>query len=268
MPIRRRFTKKRTAYTRRPYKSTTRRPKSTKRRTFAKRVQQVINKNLEDKQAYQAVTDVNYNSGINSAGDLNFIIPNIANGTTDNARIGDQIRAKSLIVKGHFITNLTFNAYSQARIGVRMMIIAPKAYNSETSAIAGSAVWLNTLLKKGATTSAFTGTTQDLYAPINTDAITKYYDRVFYVRSPYVVGTITDGIELSTSTTTKFFTIRLPWCKHRLLKYDSTVDSNLAPTNYCPILVLGYSHLDNSAPDTVSTQVQLSWISTLTYQDA
>lgn len=263
-------------YTRKPRKATRgRKPRTQKRpplkkpsKTFVKQVQRIINKNAEDKQAYASLVNYNYNSGINSSADLNFILPNIATGVADNERIGDQIMCKNFTVKGHIISNLTYNSYSQCRIGLRLMVVQPKTSSSSSLISNDASNWLSYLLKKGGTTTGFSGLVSDLYAPINTDAITKYYDRVMYINSPYQVGTVSGALDVATYNSTKFFSITMPRCKKKLLKYDESVGSDLTPTHYNPVLILGYCHLDSAAPDTVSAQLNLSWVSTMSYQDS
>jgi len=233
------------------------------RKNFVKAVQSVINKNLEDKMAYKSVTDVAYNSGINSQSDLNSLMPNISHGTGDHGRIGDQITGKSLVISGHILSNLTYNGYSDCRIGVRMMVVSPKGYAGREPAYNSATTWLAHLLKKGNTTTGFTGLVSDFYSPINTDVITCHYDKKFYVKSPYLITAVGDA---NTSGSTKFFKIRLP-CK-RVLKYDASVDSGLTPTSFNPFLILGYCHLDNATPDTLQTQINLNYICEFKYQDA
>lgn len=239
------------------------RPKVSK--GLKKKIQSVIDSNNENKQAYQSVTNVNYNSGILNALDCNYLLPNISNSTSDNGRIGDQVKCMRLNIKGHMITNLTSTVYSNVRLCVRMMIVQPKQYNSKSAIDANATTWMGALLRKGGTVTGFTGVVSDLYAPINSDLITTYYDKLLYVKCPYVPG-VTDGA-WPTSQSTKFFNINLR-VKNKILKYDSTESGGLLPTNYCPTLILGYSKLDSGAPDTVTTNINLSWISTLDFQDS
>jgi len=235
------------------------------RKNMVKMVQSIINKNLEDKEAFRSVTDINLNSGISIASDLMQILPNINIGTGDASRVGQQLTVKRLTISGHMITNLTHNTYSDCRIGVRMMIVTPKGYAGREPAVANAPTWLGQLLKRGSTSVGFTGLVQDYYSPINTDVITCYYDKKFYVRTPYVPATVTGDFSVSAST--RFFRIPLKVTR-KVLKYDSAVDSGLTPTHYNPFLILGYCHLDSSAPDTTQTQINLSFISQLDYQDA
>jgi len=247
--------------TRRPLRKYSKKP----RKNLVSIIQKVINKNLEDKQAYKSVVDVNYNSGINSQTDLNSIVPNISNGTNDHARVGDQVRGKSLVVSGHILANLTFSNYSSCRIGVRMMVVSPKGYSGYDPAYNSATTWLAYLLKKGGAVSGFTGAVSDYYAPINRDAITCYYDRKFFVRSPYAPLNLNG--DMNTVGATKFFKFKIPM-RNKLLKYDINVNSGLTPTHFNPFLIIGYCHLDNSTPDTLDAQINLNFTSLMVYQDA
>lgn len=263
MPAKKKYVRK----NKKGYTATRKFPKKSKlvSKTDRKKIQTVIDENMEDKQAYKYINDVNYNSGINATTDCNFILPNISNSTADNGRIGDQLKAKSFYIMGHIITNLTQNTYSQCRLGVRMIICQPKNYGSQGLIQTGAPTWMAHLLKKGGSVSGFTGAVNDLYSPINSDAIIKYYDKVFYMQTPYVPGTNTGALNVSRMT--RFFKIKLR-VKRKLLKYDQDIDSGLTPSDYNPVLLLGYAHLDNSTPDTVTTQLNLSWTSIFNYQDA
>lgn len=233
-------------------------------KAFKQAVQAVVSKNAETKSAFNQQYSINFNSGINSGGDALQLLPNITNGTGDNARIGDQIRGQVLRCKGFIASNLTYQSYSNCRLGVRVMVVQPKMYSDLTAITNNASTWMATLLKKGGTTTGFTGIVPDLMADINTDAITKYYDKVFYVNTPYVATSVGD---LATYNSIKFFKFNLK-LRNKLLKYDSSISSGLTPTNYNPVLLLGYVHLDGSSADTLTTQVTLSCDSYLDYEDA
>jgi len=124
--------------------------------------------------------------------------------------------------------------------------------------------WMTTLIKKGGTTTSFTGVLDDLYAPINTEAITKYYDKVFYLNLPYMNTAVG---ETSTSSSTKYFRITKN-LRNKLLCYDTTYSAT-SPVTFNPVLLLGYVHTSSgSTPDTLNTQAFMSYSSRLTYQDA
>jgi len=231
-------------------------------KSFVKKVQQIIHKDVETKQAFTNQSNVYYNSGINSTGDIVAVLPAISQGTGDNARIGDQLRGQSISFKGALQLISPTSVLSNCRVAVRMMVVQPKSL-SDTGVVIANPSWLTYLLKKGGTTTAFTGILSDLWAPINVDAITKYYDKVVYLNSAYnpVNGQSTLGNSI------KFFkhTFKL---RNKLLRYDSSVSSNIYPTNYAPVVLIGYVHMDGSSPDVLTTAVSMSFDSIFNYEDA
>lgn len=262
------FRKKRVQRKRRVYKrNTTAKPS----KTFVKKVQKVIHKDVESKQACNIYPLTAFNSGINSTGDLIPIIPAVTQGIQDNNRIGDQIRAQKLVIKGYLtMTQGLSTVLANARIGVRLMLVYPKMYPSYDGAVANAATWLGALLKSGGTTHGFVGSTaRDLFAPINTDAITCGYDKVHYLSMPYYnvatsVGLVTQDLRYST----KFFTITKN-LRNSCYKYDSAFGSaGLYPANKTWFLLAGYYHLDGSSADTVTTVLNVACDSILTYEDA
>ena len=106
-------------------------------------------------------------------------------------------------------------------------------------------------------------------ADVNKDAITVYYDKVFYVQNPFSPAVLFGAQQnlLMPLETCKFFNVNLK-LKNKTLKYDSAIDSGLTPTNFNPVMILGYCYLDGSSPDTVTTQISMSFDSYLDYEDA
>lgn len=236
-------------------------------KNFVKAVKSIINKDVETKQGFHSVTAENYNSTIYVSGDCKRLVPNISQGTADNARIGDQVKAQTLSCKGAVVYNPStgqYGTYANSRIGVRMMIVQPRQYNNLDDVQSNAGTWTAYLLKKGGTTTAFNGVLSDLWAPINSDAVIKYYDKIFYLDAPYQVTAV--GSTLM-GKSTKLFNINLK-LRNKTLKYDSSVSSGIQPTNYAPVLLLGYVHMDGSAADSITTALQLSYDSVLNYEDA
>lgn len=235
-------------------------------------IQKITHGDIENKQAFNTLDLTAFNSGINSTGDAIQIVPNISVGASDNQRIGDQLRVQRLSIRGHIISAFSIpNAQSNCRIAVRMMIVQPRYISSYPIAVTNATTWMGGLLKKGGVTTGFSGTISDLYAPINSDFVIKYYDKVMYLPTPLsYAGTGTTNVNtlgsFDISKTVKFFNINLK-LRNKLLKYDSTI-SNLLPTNYSPVFLLGYVHLDNTSPDIVSTQVSCAFDASLLYEDA
>lgn len=257
--------RKRSYKRRRYYKKGAKRSKG-----FKKAVQRIINKNAENKQGLITYGPVSYNSAINASGDCTAIIPNITTGTGDNARIGDQIRATSIKIKGAVVWNpstANFNSYNSSRLCCRLMIVQPKAYSTLNDVINNAASWTAILLKTGGTTTGFTGQMADLWKDINRDAITCYYDKKFYLTGTYGPSTAaTSDIQLLGAT--KFFskTMRFRGAG-KLLKYDASVNSGVQPTMFAPVMILGYVYMNGGAPTVLNTDVQLSFDSIFNYQD-
>lgn len=245
-----------------------------RRNNLIRTIKQVVSSVAETKQAYYSSgnTLTFFNSGIENVGDLLQIVPNIANSTEQNGRVGQTIRAKSLNVRGYIKLNVNEVSDSTKLPSVicRMMVVSLKTAPNYNEAQA-QATKLATLLKKGGTTTSFSGILSDIMANINTDVWTVHHDRKFYLNQSYVnsAGASPPSVIISqdVKNTVKFFNFNVK-CKNRVLKYDEDVSSDLLPTNFSPILLVGYSYLDGSAVDTISTNLGLQYNLTLNYEDA
>lgn len=241
-----------------------------KQSAFKKKVLQVIKSQAETKQAFLTQTPIDFNSGINSAGDALRIIPNITRGSADNNRIGDQIRAQKISIRA--ILQMLPQGVGQGdgvrKIAARVMIVTPKGYPNWATASANATTWMPMLLKKGGTTTAFTGDISDLFAPGNTDAITFHYNKVHYFNQPSVIQQTAAGlVSVDQSHLVKFLKINLR-CRNRLVKYDDNTDSGLTPTNLGYFMIVGYAFVDGTAPDTLSTRVRLQYDAVFDYEDS
>lgn len=263
---------------RRPTKSYRRKPLVKKaiakirRSTFKKKVLNVIHSEAETKQGAVSTSLVQFNSSISGTGDILRIIPQINKGSGDNARIGDQIRAQKLVIDGILnfppILNSNVNSPGKCSIGIRMMVVTPKSYGNWGSANVTS-TWLNNLLKKGGTTVGFTGDPMDLYAPINYDAVTCHWNKVYYMNQYFTqhLGSTTD-VAIPLQGTIKHVK-KVFRFKNSLFKYDDSVDSGLTPTNKGYFLLIGYAYTDGTtSPDVLTTKVTFQYFSTLDYEDA
>lgn len=233
-------------------------------KAFRKKVLSVIHKEAETKQGAVSTSLIQFNSAIASTGDILRIVPQINKGTSDNSRIGDQIRGQKLVLDGILnfppILNSNINSPGKCAIGVRMMLVTPKGYPNWERASASS-TWLNYLLKKGGTTSGFTGDPIDLYAPVNTDAITCHWNKVYYMSQYFTqhLGSTTDvAIPLQGTIRHVKKVINL---RNSLFKYDDSVDSGLTPTNKGYFLLIGYAYTDGTtSPDTLTTKVTFQYL--------
>ena len=248
-------------------------PKRTTRKSvsFDKKVLSVIHKQVETKEAFIANNEsalVSFNSGINSAGDCLQLVPNIANGTANNQKIGDKIHLQSHTVKGYFrIVPATTTAagFKFGNVAVRMLLLSFKSLSNYDAIIADTTLTakLAGMLQKGGTTVGFTGLISDIMAPINRDIFTVHADKVWNIKQDYLIT----AAGSTTADTLRFFNARMK-VKNRVLKYSDDTSSGLLPTNYAPVLCFGYSYMDGSAADTTSTNLQVYFDSILRYEDA
>lgn len=243
------------------------------RGNFVRNVKAVISSLTEDKYAYTTSGNslIKFNSGIDTTGDVQAIIPAISQGTGDNNRIGDQIRGKTLTISGHvkLDVNEVNDSTKLPNVAVRMMIVSIKNRPSYDQVTATAAPFA-TLLKKGGNTVGFTGLLSDLHAPINRDVFTVHHDKKFYLRQDYInaIGPSVPSqyVAQDVSKTVKFFKLKVP-CK-KIMKYDEDVASGLWPVNYCPFIIMGYTYLSGETPDVVDSKVGLCYDAMFTYEDA
>lgn len=241
-------------------------------KSFAQKVKAVIHKQEETKQAFYK-SDVNdalttFNSYINSAGDMLQVIPNVSKGTSSNNRIGDELIVQRLTVQGHlrYTPQTTVNDAGRGNIAVRMMIVSNKIRPSYPD-VNTSLSPLSQLLKKGGTTTAFSGLLSDLYAPINQDLWTKHYNKVIYLNQPMMIQPTTAGLSSGfqdLQNIIKFFKIDVKLKKK--LVYDDGINGGITPTNAGPIMLIGYVYLNGATPDNVSQNVGLWYNSTMLFE--
>jgi len=257
----------------RKYVSARKAVRKARKNNFVKAVKKVIDRDTETKQAWfsSGNTLTQFNSGINSSGDMLQVIPNIAEGTGSAQRIGSKLKAKSMTIKGHmrYNTNDLADVNYPTCIYVRMMVVSAK-YRQNYSDLTGSTAPLSQLLKKGGATSAWTGTFSDMNAPINTELWTVHAQRKFYLNQSAfpTVGAAAPSATVANDVKNliKFFNIPIR-CKNKILRYDPGLGANIQPTNYSPIILLGYCYLDGTSPDTISTPLGMEYIVDFRYED-
>lgn len=238
-----------------------------------KEVQKLISKNVEDKQAFHDTGDslVYFNSGITSSGDMQRILPNIYKGTGEQERVGAQIRAKSLLIKGYLQLepDVVVNNVDNKRIAVRLLVVSMKKYKAlaDVQNAAGAG-----LIEKGGTSSQFSGYISHLYAPVNREEYITHYDKIHYLSQSYTaqqIGSSTPTVQWSVdmSKGIRFFTIRIPLRGKKLI-YSQDTGSDIQPVNFAPVLCAGYAHLNAASPDVVTTKVGICYDVTFDYEDA
>lgn len=256
------------------------------RSKLARKVKKIMARNLEDKCTSYTSSLVSYNSGMNSQGDVLPLIKMPGEGTSSEARIGKQIRAKACVVRGSMYVNgvpyqtstfpvgaggitavTSMSPYS--RIGVRIIIGFPKRYPDASAAYDNWSSWVNTLLDDGSATTQFDGTLKTWMLPVNKDAFTVYkdYKKVLYAtqitaQDSTVDNQVTTPVNMKTST--KTFKFKIP-CARKLIKF---VNDSTELTSWNPVILVGYCFLDNASPDTTTTSLRMMYHTHFYYEDA
>ena len=250
------------------FKKFSKKPKAFKRKrvvkpskSLVKVIQSVVHRDAETKSAYHQQNLVAFDNDIDAV-DIYRIVPNIIQGVDDNQRIGSKVKSMVLTVKGHLILSALL-APGYTKVAVRLMILQPKQcqnYTTITGTTFGTG-WTNTLMEKGGVSVAFTGSISDLYANVDKDSSTVYYDKIHYISTPQLLTAT--GVA-DTRQTISFFTMNLKLNKS--LVYNDSLDG-VQPQNCSPVLLAGYTYLDGTAAGALAN-VSIAYNSYLTYQDS
>lgn len=258
----------------RPVKAAVRRAVvKAKAKVFNKKVLRVIHQQAENKIARTvnnglststiSVPDAPRTTGV----DCFPIVPSIPTSGTFS-RIGEKIKARSLVVKGYYMytPQVTVNTTAFNHLALRIMIVSPKDVKDITSITSNSNSWIQNLLQNGSTTQQFSNSVcASAYLPFNQERITKYYDKLHFLNNEYLFqNTAAGDAPLITKGLMKHFNIRIPM-RNKTLLYDSNINSGLTPTNFNPVLMVGVVQMDGFS-NTV-TAGKLFYTSELQFED-
>lgn len=206
-------------------------------------------------------TGVLHNSPIGAA-DCRCIVPQLSQGTESYERIGDKVRPKSLVVRG--VTTISGDQPADNRVlYVRLLILAQKSIKNPAQVNLGQ-VAVNQLLRPnvglGNAEIAYSGTTDNIYDPINRDLFRVYMDKVVKLCP----------VDQATSTETRAPTAFTWSYKFKELPSALTYAENepTFPNNFAPFFALGYSYADGTPGDLIQLRVVNTCSAYLTFEDA
>lgn len=225
-------------------------------------IQRILANNIETKTVTYTLSPTDFNSGIGS-NEYYTILPPCPQGIGQTNRIGESIQPVKIVVNGY--VNFRANSVQSAQeIIARMFCFQDKSVKSwdlRTNMDLG-------LLDTGGSGSTFDGTLLNTCVPHNNDQFKFYLDkRHTFLKS---FGYTNNGVVTSAMTSMNsslVWKFRLVLTKKDLpasLKYDGSS----WPVNFNPVIALGYAYAQNDSPDTISTQLTMSYASTLYYKDA
>jgi len=207
-----------------------------------------------------------FNGTISGSADLINPLPQLEKGTGNNERIGNVIQPTKIVVRG-YITYYNADLGTTAvgtdadMLGLRLFAFRDKATNS-----AANAIYNYNLLDAGGDSKAFEGKAIDWCLPHNRKQFHFYADRRMRMLKPY--GAVGDGdTAMQAVHNSMFRPFKIVIKPPKKLMYDN-VDSQVWPVNFSPRMALGYCHLNNATPDSATTRIAMTFVSTLYYKDA
>lgn len=234
----------------------------------------VLHRNIETKACTARGSWTAYNSAISATGDLQAVIPQVAQGVGQNQRVGVEIRPKKLVIRGYYAYNtdaLNNSIYYQQALmlGARLMV-----FQDKTTRYYSNSIYNFNLLDDGGAPTSYNGTVINHLLPHNSDQFTFFYDKSSKILKPFgYTNSIapTTSTEITSLNTTLFhqFTITLT-AKDMpaVLKFDDGASPSNYPLNFAPYMALGYCDLMNKPADSSVTRLAMDWVATLYYEDA
>lgn len=165
------------------------RPRRTTTSTFKKKVQRIIDRQVEKKR--YVITGANISAVTASGGGtptaLN-LMPTLALGTNQEARVGEQVKIVKARVKG-FINIAPYAPVSNpgpTPIKIKMWVVSSKLTNVITL---GSTNVGTGFFEVGSDTTGFTGNMLDMMLPVNKQAWVVHHEKVFNLGATYASAT-------------------------------------------------------------------------------
>lgn len=235
------------------------------RKAVARVAKAVMKKSEETKHSGLQVVNAAFNSTISGANECYNCLPPIAEGTAGNERLGDRVKPKYLIVKGHLMYDTGMAGDYIPPSTVRLMILTQ---NNIKCANDLSRVDTNRLLKDNVGTDAgraYTSTIFDNLAPINRDLFKVLCDKKIKMRAQIEKQLGDNNTVLGYATQKTYsFSVRIK-CPSQL-KFDD--DNGNYANNFAPFICMGAVNDDDSAAFSVSTPYRLSVLSEIYYTDS
>lgn len=241
-----------------------RKPKISKPAATAVRriVKQEISRNSEDKLVSLFQSQV-HNSAIGS-GDVYRLLPSITQGVDAHQRIGDSVRAKSLMVK--FRLALPPNYWQNIQtftvpFQVRLMILKQKNVKANGQLANVDTAHLLRPNFGSSTELSYDGSPQRHMSPINTELFEVLFDKKVYMLPQDVQRTNLGTYPLTPNTMEITKYVKCP----ARLTYDDG-NGNEA-NNFAPFAVAGYCKADGTI-DTINTALQVDVMTTVKFEDS
>lgn len=230
-------------------------------------MRKMISRSEETKMRCSGVwAGVQFNSAISGVADCYKALPDVVDGTANFNRIGERIKPKALVLRGTVAINYT--QPNSIAPEVHLFVVSHKSKKSYSALNAASGAGYSEIVDNlydfgNGTNGPFDGTVPPTLYPLNTKTL-----RILaHKKLDLAVSTqaSTSNRESSSDRRQRRFTIKLK--VPSVLTYDESIDTSY-PTNYAPVLMLGFTYPDGQSPSVIVTPVLASCTFTLLYDDA
>lgn len=234
------------------------------RRGLTRVVRSIVNRTQETKYVTCPVEiNVAHNSAMGQSDQFR-VMPAVGPGTGDFQRVGDTIRPTGLWLRGV----IAMNTSTIKPLAVRILCLqfkGNKTWTAAQNAWSTNSDYKNLLKYNTETGSAdnleFTGNQQDLFMPVNREMFDVLGDRTLKLTG-HLNNTATESAPHGTLSRSFAMKIRTP----PVIRYSNSTTTE--PQNFAPFFTVGYSYLDGTAPDTVTTAVIANVYAQLYYKDS
>lgn len=237
----------------RPKSKITRKPTTKMVKSIVRRE---ISKNSESKMVTDSFTATLFNSGITSNSECYPAFPAMYKGTGSNARVGDEVKGRWLILNG--MVRITNTATMPEPKYAFIYVLEDKRQKDCNAG--GNYQFLN---DNGAQTN-FDGTFIGASRPLFTEKF-KLHRRIrVKLTQQYAPASLQTGVVDQQATQFRYFKVRI-WLKNSTLMYDASGAYTL-PENRNIFFAVGYTNYSN-AVDVALQNVEVSLTRTLYYRD-
>jgi len=238
-------------------------------RGLALKVRRLVAGQLEKKFVSSSVQSANFNSSISTIGDLKALVPQITSGTGSWQRLDQRITPLRLTTNWHFafsdgITrsmNILVTLYCFTKKNIKYVpdMLADVTTNGIQLLAAGNS----------GIVQPYNGYVTEGDLPFNKDSYTLIKKFQFQLTNNvgYPNGDTTAGnapnVSLAASHKKISLTLKTP--KQLTYKPSNTI---VYPDGFAPFWAVGYAHVGGQAPDSINTDLNVSWNTMMTYTDA
>jgi len=229
---------------------------------------------METKFVVQTTNGLAFNSQISTGtSEIYSLIPQLA-APAAGVAAGDWQRTNNEITPMSCRTDWTFSLSTESTRTVNILAVLYCLQSKSTRYFPDLIYEIGSsgplILKSGSSAQVqqFNGYPSDISLPINSDEFTLLHKKVFHLQKN--VGgqnsdtTAGNAPNSGPSVFRDSYSVKVP----KTYKYSPSGLSEVYPQGHAPFWVLGYCHVDGSAPDVANTDLMVSWNTHMSFKDS